>query len=74
MSRAGSQRSWGFSVASAIYSVGALAADVASLVRGQRELFVIGHSLGAYIGLALASRWFGITEFSDVLAALRRRR
>jgi len=42
------------------YSVGALAADVASLVRGQRELFVIGHSLGAYIGLALASRWFGV--------------
>jgi pimeloyl-ACP methyl ester carboxylesterase len=25
------------------------------------SVFVIGHSLGAYIGLALASRWFGVS-------------
>jgi pimeloyl-ACP methyl ester carboxylesterase len=42
------------------YSVGQLAADVAELVREARELFIVGHSLGAYVGLALASRWFGI--------------
>src|SRR5882757_11490649 len=40
------------------YSVGSLAAELASLVQGESELFVIGHSLGAYLGLALASRWF----------------
>jgi len=42
------------------YSVGQLAADVAELVREARELFIVGHSLGAYVGLALASRCFGI--------------
>src|SRR5262245_20139712 len=38
------------------YTVGSHAAEVAELVRGTEELFVIGHSLGTYIGLALASR------------------
>jgi pimeloyl-ACP methyl ester carboxylesterase len=42
------------------YTVGGYAAEVAELVRGESELFVIGHSLGTYIALALASRWFGI--------------
>ena len=42
------------------YTVGGYAAEVAELVRGSQELFVIGHSLGAYIALALASRWFGL--------------
>ncbi len=42
------------------YTVGAHAAEVAVLVHGKQEVFVIGHSLGAYIGLALASRWFGV--------------
>src|SRR6187402_749417 len=42
------------------YTVGGHAAEVAELVRGSRELFVIGHSLGAYIALALASGWFGV--------------
>ena len=42
------------------YTVGSHAAEVAALVRGKHEVFVIGHSLGAYIGLALASRWFGV--------------
>ena len=42
------------------YTVGGYSAEVADLVRGEQELFVIGHSLGAYIGLALASRWFGV--------------
>jgi len=30
-------------------------------------VFVIGHSLGAYLGLALASRWFGV-DVQGVLA------
>jgi pimeloyl-ACP methyl ester carboxylesterase len=44
------------------YSVGQLAAQLAGVVQEQqiRELYVVGHSLGAYVGLALASDWFGI--------------
>jgi pimeloyl-ACP methyl ester carboxylesterase len=42
------------------YSIGQLAAALAELVRESPELFVVGHSLGAYVGLALASGWFGI--------------
>jgi pimeloyl-ACP methyl ester carboxylesterase len=42
------------------YSVGSLAAELTGLVQKEAELFVIGHSLGAYLGLALASRWFGV--------------
>ena len=48
------------------YTVGGHAAEVAELVRGSPELFAIGHSLGAYIALALASRWFGV-EVAGVL-------
>jgi pimeloyl-ACP methyl ester carboxylesterase len=46
-----------------IYSVGQLAFQLVELVQQQqaREWFVVGHSLGAYVGLALASGWFGIT-------------
>jgi pimeloyl-ACP methyl ester carboxylesterase len=44
------------------YSVGQLAAQLAELVqeRPTRELYIVGHSLGAYVALALASGWFGI--------------
>jgi pimeloyl-ACP methyl ester carboxylesterase len=44
------------------YSVGQLAAQLADSVQQQQlgELFIVGHSLGAYVGLALASGWFGI--------------
>jgi pimeloyl-ACP methyl ester carboxylesterase len=44
------------------YSVGQLATQLAELVQQQnlRELFIVGHSLGAYVGLALASGWFGL--------------
>jgi pimeloyl-ACP methyl ester carboxylesterase len=44
------------------YSVGELAAPLAELLQQQpiRELFIVGHSLGAYVALALASGWFGI--------------
>jgi len=48
------------------YTVGSHAAEIAELVRDTQDLFVIGHSLGAYIGLALASRWFGV-EVAGVL-------
>ena len=57
----------GNSAARADYSVGALAADLSSIVRDEPDLFVIGHSLGAYVGLALASHWFGI-KVQGVLA------
>jgi len=48
------------------YTVGGHAAEVAALVRDKHEVFVIGQTLGAYIGLALASRWFGV-EVAGVL-------
>ncbi len=42
------------------YSVGQLAATLTRLVADSPELFIVGHSLGAYVGLALASGWFGV--------------
>jgi pimeloyl-ACP methyl ester carboxylesterase len=42
------------------YSIDGLAAELAGLVREEPELFVIGHSLGAYLGLALASGSLGV--------------
>jgi len=44
------------------YSVGQLAAQLAELLQQEqtRELLVVGHSLGTYVGLALASGRFGI--------------
>jgi pimeloyl-ACP methyl ester carboxylesterase len=44
------------------YSVGQLAALVAELLQQQSipELYIVGHSLGAYVGLALASDWFRV--------------
>lgn len=43
-----------------LYSVGQLAAAIAELVRDRQELLVIGHSLGVYVALALASGWFNV--------------
>ena len=45
---------------SPLYSVGQLAAQLADVVSDSRELCAVGHSLGAYVALALASGWFGI--------------
>jgi len=42
------------------YSVGGLAGELAEHLRDVKHLFVVGHSLGAYVGLALASGWFGV--------------
>jgi len=44
------------------YSVGQMTVELAPLVRqcGGGELTVLGHSLGAFVGLALASGWFGV--------------
>jgi pimeloyl-ACP methyl ester carboxylesterase len=43
-----------------LYSVGALASAVAQVLGPDRSWRIIGHSLGAYVGLALASGWFGV--------------
>lgn len=43
------------------YSVGSMAARIAEHCRDAGPLYVVGHSLGAYVGLALASGWFGVT-------------
>jgi pimeloyl-ACP methyl ester carboxylesterase len=44
----------------ASYSVGELAGELTGLVRGERTLYIVGHSLGVYVALALASGWFGV--------------
>ena len=41
------------------YSVGQLAAQLAHAIPPESVL-IVGHSLGAYVGLALASGWFGV--------------
>jgi pimeloyl-ACP methyl ester carboxylesterase len=43
-----------------LYSVGALASAVAQVLGPDRSWRIIGHSLGVYVGLALASGWFGV--------------
>lgn len=48
------------------YSIGQLASQVAPLVQDTEELYVVGHSLGVYVGLALASRWFGANVIAMV--------
>jgi pimeloyl-ACP methyl ester carboxylesterase len=50
----------GLSPQRAHYSVGQMAAAIAPLVMDTAELYIVGHSLGTYLGLALASRWFGV--------------
>jgi pimeloyl-ACP methyl ester carboxylesterase len=42
-----------------VYSVGGAAAAVAPAVAGEPELYLVGHSFGGYVALALASGWFG---------------
>jgi len=42
------------------YSIGAMAAAVAAVLDRERPYRVIAHSLGVYVGLALASGWFGV--------------
>jgi pimeloyl-ACP methyl ester carboxylesterase len=42
------------------YSVGQLAAELAHTIREEPAPLIVGHSLGAYVGLALASGWFGL--------------
>ena len=43
-----------------LYSVGSLATQLAGLIRDEPEIYIIGHSLGAYLALALSSGWFGV--------------
>ena len=42
------------------YGVGQLAARLAHTIRLEPTALIVGHSLGAYVGLALASGWFGV--------------
>src|SRR5690348_8140381 len=44
----------GRSGAQARYSVGSLSAELAGLVWGEPVVYVVGHSLGVYLALALA--------------------
>jgi pimeloyl-ACP methyl ester carboxylesterase len=40
--------------------VGSFAAELAGLIRDESEVYILGHSLGVYLALALASGWFGV--------------
>lgn len=42
------------------YGYGQHAADVAELLGREERAYVIGHSMGGAVGLALASGWFGV--------------
>jgi len=42
------------------YSVGQLAAQLAQTLQPESAPVIVGHSLGAYVGLALATGWFGV--------------
>jgi pimeloyl-ACP methyl ester carboxylesterase len=42
------------------YGVGQLAAQLAQTLRPESARVIVGHSLGAYVGLALATGWFGV--------------
>ncbi len=42
------------------YSVGQLAAQLAHAMPPEPAPLIVGHSLGAFVGLALASGWFGV--------------
>lgn len=42
------------------YSVAQMAAAIAQSIRLEPAPVIVGHSLGAYVGLALASGWFGV--------------
>ncbi len=48
------------------YSIGALASAMADELGPDRSWRIIGHSLGVYVGLALASGWFGVRVESVV--------
>ena len=42
------------------YSIAQMAAGIAQSIRFEPAPVIVGHSLGAYVGLALASGWFGV--------------
>lgn len=43
------------------YTFGGIAAAIAPVVRADRQIAVVGHSLGGVIGLVVASGWFGVS-------------
>lgn len=53
-------RGHGRSPQAAHYGYGQHAADVAALVAPGEPVHVVGHSMGAAVGLVLASGWFGV--------------
>jgi pimeloyl-ACP methyl ester carboxylesterase len=53
-------RGHGRSFHGAPYAYGTYAADVATLIGPDEDVFLIGHSLGGAVALMLASGWFGV--------------
>jgi pimeloyl-ACP methyl ester carboxylesterase len=49
------------------YGYGQHAADVAGLLSADEKVYIVGHSMGGAVGLALASGWFGV-KVEGVLA------
>ncbi len=54
-------RGHGRSLHATNYGYGQHAADVAELLAADESVYVVGHSMGGLIGLALATGWFGVT-------------
>jgi pimeloyl-ACP methyl ester carboxylesterase len=54
-------RGHGRSLHATKYGYGQHAADLAELLAADESVYVIGHSMGGLIGLALATGWFGVT-------------
>ncbi len=64
-------RGHGRSSHTAPYTFGHHAADVAALLGAAGPLTVLSHSMGAAVGLALASGWFGITVSTTVALGIK---
>ncbi|MCO5100259.1 MAG: alpha/beta hydrolase [Burkholderiaceae bacterium] len=53
------------------YSIEGHAADVARLVEKEEEIFILGHSMGGLVGVALASTAFGICPKQVIAFAVK---
>lgn len=64
-------RGHGRSPWSATYAIGHHAADVAALIQDEENITIVGHSMGALIGIVLATGIFGIRPSSTLGVGLK---
>lgn len=63
-------RGHGRSPHAGVYGMELHAADVAALVAGEDNIYLVGHSMGAQCALVLASGWFGFTPRAVITIGL----